>query len=196
MAKKVKKKKVAKKAKKTVKKTVKKKVKKVVRKAVKKKVKAKKPVKKKAKAKKAKKVKKAVKKKPKTVKRKKRLVPVIPRKGMPEIEREIISPSDELPLMKKGRGAPVEEGELVEKTSENLYDSQERENMLDEESLKDYEAGFMEGYENPDLIQCDHCGKNVELAHVIEWDVEGTAHWFCSEECLEKFLKKKQEEML
>ena len=198
MAKKVKKKKTVKKAKKTVKKTVKKKAKKVVKKKAVKKKTVKKTVKKKPAKKKAVKKKAKAKKtvKPKTVKKRKRAIPVLPQRGGPVIDREVVPPSDDLPVMKKGREAPPEEGQLVEKTSDNLYDSTERENMLDEDSLKDYEAGFMEGYENPELIQCDACGKNVELAHVIEWDVDGVAHWFCSEECLEKFLKKKQEEML
>jgi YHS domain-containing protein len=105
-------------------------------------------------------------------------------------------PSDEMPILKKGNELPVEEEKLVEKTSDNLYDSGEREAMMDEDSLNDYEAGFMEGYENPDLIQCDACGKNVDLAHAIEWEIEGVAHWFCSEDCLEKFIQKKHEELL
>lgn len=194
MVKKVKKK-VAKKAKRTVKKTVKKKAKKAAKKPVKKKVKAKKPVKKKAKA--VKKAKKPVKKaKAKTVKKRKRAVQTLPQGGAPMEDRDIVAPSDELPVSRKGQGLPIEEGQLIEKPTNNLYSSEERQNMVDDETLDDYEAGFMEGYENPDLIQCDHCGKNVELAHVIEWDIEGTTHWFCSEECLEKYLKKKQEEML
>jgi len=86
----------------------------------------------------------------------------------------------------------VEEGKKVEKTSDNIYDADERKAMLEEESLRDYEEGFMEGYENPQLIECDNCGKLVDIAKAIEWEIDKVPHWFCSQNCLDSFLKKKK----
>ena len=164
------------------------------KKAVKKKVAKKKPARK-AKRKSAKKAGKKPAAKPKRRLKRKRAIGIIP-PGLERVEQGPEMPEDELAALRKGREQEVDEGRLIEKTSDNLYDSGEREAMQDEDSLNDYEAGFMEGYENPELIQCDACGKNVDLPHAIEWEVEGVAHWFCTEECLEKFLKKKHEEML
>ncbi|HLC37063.1 MAG TPA: hypothetical protein VJK05_05670 [archaeon] len=40
-----------------------------------------------------------------------------------------------------------EENEEVEKPSDNIYSEKEREEMLEEGSVDDYELGFMQGYE-------------------------------------------------
>ena len=85
------------------------------------------------------------------------------------------------------------EGEKADKTSDDFYDDEERDAMLDEGSLDDYEEGFMEGYESPDLIKCGSCGQDVDLPKAIEWEIDGETHWFCSRDCLEEFEKKKRE---
>ena len=87
----------------------------------------------------------------------------------------------------------VEEGKKVEKTSDNVYDVDERLAMMEEDSLRDYEEGFMEGYENPQLIECDNCGKLVNIAKAVEWKINKVSHWFCCQKCLDSYLKKKSQ---
>ena len=84
------------------------------------------------------------------------------------------------------------EEEKADKTSDDVYDEEERQAMLDEGSLDDYEEGFMQGYESTKLIQCQNCGQNVDLAKAIEWEIEGKKYRFCSQQCLDAFLKKKE----
>ena len=46
---------------------------------------------------------------------------------------------------------------------EDIYDKEQREEQLDDDAIEPQEAGFMEGYQNPKLIQCGSCGKEVDL---------------------------------
>ena len=114
---------------------------------------------------------------------------------LPEEAEQPKAPVTEMPAESPVRinDGTVEE-EKVDKTSDDVYDAKERQAMLNEGSLDDYEEGFMEGYENPKLIQCHNCSQEVNLAKAIEWEVEGKKYWFCNQECIDKFEKKKAEE--
>jgi hypothetical protein len=119
--------------------------------------------------------------------------PEVLEKKLEESKEKPQTPVTELPPESPVRidDGTVEE-EKADKTSDDVYDEKQREAMLDEGSIDDYEEGFMQGYENPDLIQCHNCGQEVNLAKVIEWEVEGKKYWFCSKECLDVFLKKEE----
>lgn len=85
-----------------------------------------------------------------------------------------------------------EENEKYEKPTEDYYSKEERQQMMEEDEIEPGEAGFMEGYDNPDLMQCGKCGEEVNLEKAIEKEINGKTYLFCSEKCLEEFEKEKE----
>ena len=77
---------------------------------------------------------------------------------------------------------------------EDIYDKEQREEQLDDDAIEPQEAGFMEGYQNPKLIQCGSCGKEVDLEKSIEKEINGETYWFCNEKCADHFEKRTAEE--
>ena len=89
----------------------------------------------------------------------------------------------------------VEEGKKVEKTSDNIYDADERKAMLEEESLRDYEEGFMEGASGRGQLHCcAYCGKLLgqDPSLIYEREFDGKILFFCSEEHAQKYAEKWQ----
>lgn len=160
------------------------------RKAKTKKVKKRKPEAKKTKAEKRKT---EVKKPVKALKPEKRKIEVLDIVGKPfQPEMAPGLPSEEIVYKRGPHYDKPEEEKKIEKTSDDFYDQDERQEMLEEDSMHPDEVAFMEGFENPHLIECDNCGQKVNLARVIEWKINGKSHWFCTQGCLENFLKKKR----
>jgi len=71
------------------------------------------------------------------------------------------------------------------------YDKESVEKMVDEDQMEPKEAGFMEGYQEPNLLKCTHCGKNVDPEHAYEVEEMKDNYLFCSEVCSKKFNLKK-----
>tara|TARA_Y100000310_G_scaffold276238_1_gene293250 strand:+ start:4463 stop:4729 length:267 start_codon:yes stop_codon:yes gene_type:complete len=78
-----------------------------------------------------------------------------------------------------------------ESPDDDIYNEADREDQLDDSEITPAEAGFMEGYENPKMLQCGTCGKNVDLENSIERVIHGKTYWFCSEKCSNNFEDRK-----
>jgi len=81
----------------------------------------------------------------------------------------------------------------VETEDENIYDEKQREEELEEDEISPAEAGFMEGHEDLENVECGECGKQMNMDEkVIERKVGEKTLWFCSEKCAELFDKRKE----
>ena len=78
----------------------------------------------------------------------------------------------------------------VEKEDENIYDREQREAQLDEDAIEPGEAGFMEGYEDTKLVECNSCHGQIDWEKVIEKEINGTTYTFCSRKCADHFDKR------
>jgi hypothetical protein len=82
------------------------------------------------------------------------------------------------------------EGEypLEEAGEEEVYSSEGREKLVEEDEMSPWEAAFMEGAEGEGQnAKCRTCGKMLDREHaVIEKVIEGELYKFCSDECVEK----------
>ena len=78
-----------------------------------------------------------------------------------------------------------------EEETENIYSKKEREQQLEESEIEPEEAGFMEGYEDTKLIECNSCGKQFDFEKAIEKEINGTTYTFCSRKCADHFEKRK-----
>jgi YHS domain-containing protein len=90
--------------------------------------------------------------------------------------------------------AKKKEEEISEKEQEErekIYTEEGVEEKIASDNMNPEDAGFMEGYDNPRLVQCGGCGKEFDLDSAIERQVEGTTFWFCSEKCAQHFDKRK-----
>ena len=85
--------------------------------------------------------------------------------------------------------AEIEAGEK----EENIYKDSGREVMAEEDEITDVEEGFMKGYEEGEKSAvCQTCKKVLEDEEsIVEIDYKGDTYRFCSEECADKFVKKK-----
>ncbi len=82
----------------------------------------------------------------------------------------------------------MEEGEL----DETVYDREGREKLIENSEIEDWEEGFMEGAEDDgEQGKCANCGKALLEENVVETELEDKVVWFCSEECLERYKKRK-----
>ena len=78
-----------------------------------------------------------------------------------------------------------------ESPDDNIYDKKDRQDQLDDNEITPAEAGFMEGYEDTKWVECDSCGKQVDLAKIVEREINGEMHSFCSKKCAEHFDESK-----
>jgi len=74
---------------------------------------------------------------------------------------------------------------------ENLYTEEGAEEQLEDDEITAAEAGFMEGYDRPKLVECKSCANKVDFEKVIERKVNGETLWFCSLKCAEHYEKRK-----
>lgn len=78
-----------------------------------------------------------------------------------------------------------------EESTKDIYEEKGVEKQLEDDEITSAEAGFMEGYDNPKLLQCHECKeKDFDLEHAIEKEVDGTIYVFCSEKCANNFTTK------
>ena len=90
---------------------------------------------------------------------------------------------------KKRTNEYFEEQDFVE---EDVYTEEGRSNQLDSDEIDDWEAGFMEGYEEDDrAAKCAKCRKILE-EDFIEEEIDGDEYRFCSRRCAETFKKPKK----
>ncbi len=98
-----------------------------------------------------------------------------------------------MPKSRKTKEQAEQEIESGEK-EENIYKDSGREVMADEDEITDVEEGFMKGYEEDEKSAlCQNCKKVLEDEEsIVEIDYKGDTYRFCSEDCAEKFTKKKK----
>jgi len=77
-----------------------------------------------------------------------------------------------------------------ESPDDDIYNKEDREDQLDDNEITPAEAGFMEGYENPKMVQCASCGNECDLEKAIEREIGGKTYWFCSKKCAQHFNEK------
>jgi len=95
---------------------------------------------------------------------------------------------------KKEKAAFVkkQEGEdLLEKEDGDIYNKEEREEEMEEDEISPGEAGFVEGYEDTEVVECKHCSNSLDLDKAVEKEINGKTYIFCSKKCAEMFEKRK-----
>ncbi|MFC1769369.1 hypothetical protein ACFLZX_06430 [Nanoarchaeota archaeon] len=79
------------------------------------------------------------------------------------------------------------EGEEKEyKESGDVYSEEEREKLVESDSISPTEEAFMEGAEDKgELGVCAKCGKPLsqKKEEVVEKEIDGEIMWFCSSDC-------------
>jgi len=78
-----------------------------------------------------------------------------------------------------------------ESPDENIYNKEDRESQLEDDAIKPGEAGFIEGYEDTKLVECNSCGKQFDFEEAVSKEVNGTTYTFCSKKCADSFEKRK-----
>ena len=73
---------------------------------------------------------------------------------------------------------------------DNIYDSKQREEQMEEDEISPGEAGFVEGYEKLKVVKCKECGNELDLEHSFELEDQENDYLFCSEACATKFQEK------
>lgn len=76
---------------------------------------------------------------------------------------------------------------------DDIYSRKGGQRKVENDEISPQEAGFMEGYESTEWVECSECGESA-VENPIEREIDGEMYTFCSVECAEKFLKKKREE--
>lgn len=86
----------------------------------------------------------------------------------------------------------MSEEEYNEFEDEDFEDSGEREALVEDDEISAAEEGFMEGESGGGKnAKCANCGGILlEEDKVIEREVEGEKHFFCSVKCAEEYVKK------
>ena len=77
---------------------------------------------------------------------------------------------------------------------ETVYDEAGREKLVEDDEISPDEAGFMEGAEDDgEQGKCANCGAALlDPDDVVETKLKGKTTWFCSDDCLEKYKKRKR----
>ena len=75
---------------------------------------------------------------------------------------------------------------------ESVYESEEREKLLEDDEISAEEQGFMEGAEElGQKAKCANCGKAlVNEDEIIEKEYEGETKLFDSDDCVLKYEEK------
>lgn len=81
-----------------------------------------------------------------------------------------------------------------EETIEEVYESDQREKLVEDDEMSPEEQGFMEGAEElGQKGKCANCGKALlSDDEVIEKEIDDEDKYFCSDECVEKYEEKHQ----
>lgn len=88
----------------------------------------------------------------------------------------------------------AEEEKILEQKS--IYDEEGIEQLREEGQISDWEAGFMQGAAGEGKgAKCRRCGKIfTDDDTVLERDIDGDRHLFCSDNCVNEFLEKREKE--
>ena len=76
--------------------------------------------------------------------------------------------------------------EFVNKQSDDIYDKEDIEEQREADEISTGEAGFMEGYDNANLIVCKKCNKKIkkiDLEKCHEEEIDGKITWVCEDCC-------------
>jgi len=73
----------------------------------------------------------------------------------------------------------------------DVYTTEGREELMEEDEVAGWEEGFAEGEDNPELAHCAHCGNvlSQDEEKVIEREIDHTTYLFCSAACATKGVK-------
>ena len=75
---------------------------------------------------------------------------------------------------------------------EDIYSEKGREDLVDDDEISPEEEGFMEGAEDGGKgAKCRRCGK-VLGDDLVEKEIDGDIHRFCSDKCAGKYSKEKE----
>ncbi|MBW3003344.1 hypothetical protein KY328_00650 [Candidatus Woesearchaeota archaeon] len=105
-----------------------------------------------------------------------------------------VEPSEEQWAQDETEDELKEDMETGEK-DEDVYSEEGREGLLEDDELSYEEDAFMEGAEGRgQLGKCDECHKVLDddPDSVVEREFDGEMHLFCSDECAEKYARKKE----
>ncbi|MBN1386561.1 hypothetical protein JW968_06345 [Candidatus Woesearchaeota archaeon] len=70
----------------------------------------------------------------------------------------------------------------------DIYDEEEREELVDDDEISPEEEGFMKGAEmDGESAKCRNCGAKLDEKNTVETEIDGKIMWFCSEQCLEDY---------
>ena len=81
--------------------------------------------------------------------------------------------------------------EVLEKDEDDIYDEGKREEQMEEDEITPEEAGFVEGYEDTEVVECKKCGSTFDFDKAVERVINGKTYQFCSKNCAENFDKRK-----
>ncbi len=85
-----------------------------------------------------------------------------------------------------------EQSNFDEGADEEVYSSEGRDKLVEEDEISPWEAAFMEGADNDgQQAKCRKCGKMLQRSElIIEKVVDGELYRFCSDKCSDEFDKK------
>lgn len=76
----------------------------------------------------------------------------------------------------------------------DIYSEEGREDLVDSDEITPTEEGFMEGaHDDGQGAKCRKCGK-VLMDDFIERKLDDEICRFCSDECVDKYVKEKEKE--
>lgn len=85
-----------------------------------------------------------------------------------------------------------DEEELVVSDSSDVYDSDQRKDLEENDEMSSWEEGFMEGADGDGQRgKCANCGAALTSRNTIEREADDKVTWFCTNECVDDFLDKK-----
>jgi len=67
----------------------------------------------------------------------------------------------------------------------NVYSSEGREELIEDDEVSNWEEGFAEGEANPELAHCAACGSvlSQKEENIIEREIQHVKYMFCSKVC-------------
>jgi hypothetical protein len=84
----------------------------------------------------------------------------------------------------------IREDQNVGIQDEDIYDRTSRQEMVDDDELETWEAGFMEGAEKGgQKAKCATCGKVLAKEKTVEKKFNSKLVWFCSNSCVKGYEK-------
>ena len=84
-----------------------------------------------------------------------------------------------------------EKEKLAGEEDDDIYDKEEREEQMEENEISPGEAGFVEGYEDTEVVECGSCKGEIDWDKAVEREINGKTYIFCSKKCSDSFEKRK-----